>query len=100
MAKRIPSIDIVRGLVMVLMVLDHTRDLFHETSLTQQPTDLSTTSIPLFFTRWITHLCAPTFVFLSGVSAWLSSKQEQRKRTPEISLKQGHMADHPGANPC
>lgn len=72
MAKRIPSIDIVRGLVMVLMVLDHTRDLFHETSLTQQPTDLSTTSIPLFFTRWITHLCAPTFVFLSGVSAWLS----------------------------
>lgn len=57
---------------MVIMVLDHTRDLFHETSLTQQPTDLSTTTIPLFFTRWITHLCAPTFVFLSGVSAWLS----------------------------
>ena len=72
MAKRIPSIDIVRGLVMVIMVLDHTRDLFHETALTQQPTNLSTTTIPLFFTRWITHLCAPTFVFLSGVSAWLS----------------------------
>lgn len=72
MAKRIPSIDIVRGLVMVIMVLDHTRDLFHETALTQQPTDMSTTTIPLFFTRWITHLCAPTFVFLSGVSAWLS----------------------------
>lgn len=72
MAKRIPSIDIVRGLVMVLMVLDHTRDLFHEAALVQQPTDLSTTTIPLFFTRWITHLCAPTFVFLSGTSAWLS----------------------------
>lgn len=57
---------------MVIMVLDHTRDLFHETALTQQPTDLSTTTISLFFTRWVTHLCAPTFVFLSGVSAWLS----------------------------
>jgi uncharacterized membrane protein len=72
MKNRISSIDIVRGLVMVIMVIDHTRDLFHETSLTQQPTDLATTTIPLFFTRWITHLCAPTFVFLSGVSAWLS----------------------------
>ncbi len=72
MAKRIPSIDILRGLVMVIMVLDHTRDLFHETALTQQPTDLATTTIPLFFTRWVTHLCAPIFVFLSGASAWLS----------------------------
>lgn len=57
---------------MVIMVLDHTRDLFHETALSQQPTDLATTTLPLFFTRWITHLCAPTFVFLSGTSAWLS----------------------------
>lgn len=71
-----PSIDIVRGLVMVLMVLDHTRDLFHETALTQQPTDLSTTTVPLFFTRWITHLCAPVFVFLSGTSAYLSLKNK------------------------
>jgi uncharacterized membrane protein len=70
--KRISSIDIVRGLVMVLMPLDHVRDLLHTTSLTQSPTDLTTTTPVLFFTRWITHLCAPAFVFLAGASAWLS----------------------------
>lgn len=70
--KRISSIDIVRGLVMIIMALDHTRDLLHTTSMTQSPTNLATTTPILFFTRWITHLCAPTFVFLAGTSAWLS----------------------------
>ena len=74
--KRINSIDIVRGIVMILMALDHTRDLIHVSSLTQQPTDLSTTTPLLFLTRWITHLCAPTFVFLSGVSAYISFKRK------------------------
>ncbi len=74
--KRISSIDIVRGIVMVIMALDHTRDLLHITSITQQPTDLSTTTPALFFTRWITHLCAPTFVFLSGASAYISFKRK------------------------
>jgi uncharacterized membrane protein len=69
--KRIPSIDIARGLVMVIMALDHTRDYLH-IHAAQSPTDLATTTPVLFFTRWITHLCAPTFVFLSGMSAWLS----------------------------
>lgn len=72
--KRINSIDFVRGLVMIIMALDHTRDLMHVSSLTQNPTDLSTTTPTLFFTRIITHLCAPTFVFLSGVSVYLSLK--------------------------
>ncbi|MCH5715624.1 DUF1624 domain-containing protein [Niabella hibiscisoli] len=84
MAKRIPSIDILRGLVMVIMVLDHTRDLFHETALTQQPTDLATTTIPLFFTRWVTHLCAPVFVFLSGTSTWLSL--QNKKTVPKSTV--------------
>jgi len=53
---------------MIFMALDHTRDLLHITSITQQPTDLATTTPMLFFTRWITHLCAPTFVLLSGAS--------------------------------
>ena len=73
--KRIHSIDIVRGLVMIIMALDHVRDLMHETSLTQSPTDLNTTTPELFFTRWITYLCAPIFVFLSGASAYLSHKK-------------------------
>jgi uncharacterized membrane protein len=73
--KRISSIDITRGLVMVIMALDHTRDYLHIYAA-QSPTDLTTTTPVLFFTRWITHLCAPTFVFLSGMSAWLSLNGE------------------------
>lgn len=72
--KRVHSIDFLRGLVMVIMALDHTRDLLHLTAQTQDPTNLSNTTTALFLTRWITHLCAPTFVFLSGASAYLSLK--------------------------
>lgn len=75
-SSRIKSIDIVRGIVMVIMALDHIRDLIHVESLTKDPTDLDTTTPILFLTRWITHLCAPTFVFLSGVSAYLSMQRE------------------------
>lgn len=57
---------------MIIMALDHVRDIMHTTSTTQQPTDLTTTSPALFFTRLITHICAPTFVFLSGTSAFIS----------------------------
>lgn len=77
-AYRITSIDLLRGLVMIIMALDHTRDFYHVAGMTGNPLDLGTTTIPLFFTRWITHYCAPTFVFLSGLSAFLSSK----KKTP------------------
>jgi uncharacterized membrane protein len=70
--KRNNSIDFMRGLVMIIMALDHVRDLLHSTSLSQSPTDLTTTTPALFFTRWVTYLCAPTFVFLSGTSAFLS----------------------------
>ena len=70
--KRVETIDVIRGLVMVIMALDHVRDLLHIPALTQDATNLATTTVPVFLTRWITHLCAPTFVFLSGTSAYLS----------------------------
>ena len=80
--KRIESIDLLRGLVMIIMALDHTRDFFHKDAFTGDPLNPDTTTPILYFTRWVTHFCAPTFVFLSGLSAWLQSR---RKTTKELS---------------
>jgi uncharacterized membrane protein len=71
--SRVVSIDLMRGLVMVLMALDHTRDYFSNAMFS--PTDLSQTNMTYFMTRWVTHLCAPTFMFLAGVSAYLSARK-------------------------
>lgn len=89
MNKRIVSIDIVRGLVMIIMALDHVRDLMHSRSLINNPTDLATTSPALFFSRWITHLCAPTFVFLSGLSVYLQLKRKTLSETRRFLLTRG-----------
>ena len=75
---------------MVIMALDHVRDLIHVDSLTFNPTDLNTTTPFLFFTRWITHLCAPTFVFLSGTSVYFSLKSgKDLKEQKSFLLKRG-----------
>src|SRR5262245_49592092 len=70
---RLESVDLVRGAVMILMALDHVRDHLHRGSVTQDPLDLAHTTPALFLTRWITHFCAPVFVFLAGSGAFLSA---------------------------
>ncbi|MBV9575298.1 MAG: DUF1624 domain-containing protein [Gammaproteobacteria bacterium] len=72
---RLYTIDFLRGLVLILMALDHTRDFFHSVP---DPLNFSHTTATLFFTRWITHFCAPTFIFLSGMSAYLYASRPGR----------------------
>ena len=72
---RIQSIDTLRGLVMIIMAIDHTRDFLHYGAQHFSPEDLTQTNVVLFFTRWFTHFCAPVFVFLAGTSAYLSARR-------------------------
>jgi uncharacterized membrane protein len=87
--KRIESVDILRGIVMVIMALDHTRDFFHVTANTSDPLIIPSASPILFFTRWITHFCAPTFVFLSGLSIYLQSFRKTKKELSVFLIKRG-----------
>src|SRR6188474_1130414 len=81
---RIPSIDILRGLIMIVMALDHVCDFFSATPF--RPEDLTQTSVPLFFTRWITHFCAPTFIFLSGISIFLFQQRKSSRSAVSVFL--------------
>lgn len=77
---RLPSVDLLRGLVMVIMALDHTRDYVHATAMVYRPEDLAHTTAAIFFTRWITHFCAPVFVFCAGMGAFLWMERQGRTR--------------------
>ena len=85
--KRIESIDIARGIIMIIMTLDHVRDFLMLPG--PSPLDIQSTSVILFFTRWVTHFCAPTFLFLSGVSAFLAGQKRSRRQLSLFLLSRG-----------
>jgi uncharacterized membrane protein len=84
---RMESIDVVRGVIMILMALDHVRDFFGNSGL--NPTDPATTTIPLFFTRWITHFCAPVFFMLTGTGAYLSLGRKSKRELSQFLFTRG-----------
>ncbi|MEL0457086.1 heparan-alpha-glucosaminide N-acetyltransferase domain-containing protein [Flavobacteriaceae bacterium SZ-1-7] len=88
-STRIESIDILRGVVMVIMALDHVRDYFYYGSFFNDPTDLETTTPILFFTRFITHYCAPVFVFLAGTSAFLYGSKKTKSELFKFLFTRG-----------
>lgn len=81
--NRIESVDLLKGVVMVLMAIDHTRDYFYQAPNLFDLTDPAHATIPVYFNRWITHFCAPIFSFLAGISAFMVG---QRKSKYELSL--------------
>src|SRR5260370_30247943 len=83
--NRLSEIDITRGFVMVLMALDHTSDFFGDHSI--DALYVANTNVPLFFARWLTHLCAPTFVFLAGIRIALSRAKEPRLPLGQLALR-------------
>ena len=85
--RRLDHVDLLRGLVMVIMVLDHVRAYF--TEIRFDPTDLSRTDAALFATRWITHYCAPAFVFLAGASAWIAGTRRTHGELARFLLSRG-----------
>lgn len=87
--KRIESIDLLRGIVIIIMALDHVRDYFNADNFLFDPTDLTHTNGALFFTRWITDFCAPVFMFLAGTSAFLVGERKTKKELCLFLLKRG-----------
>lgn len=88
-AKRIQTLDILKGAVIIFMALDHTRDYFHASSFLFDPADPEKSNLFLFFTRWITHYCAPAFSFLAGISAFLVGRRKSKPELTSFLLKRG-----------
>jgi uncharacterized membrane protein len=87
--SRNSAVDAWRGLVMIIMALDHTREFFHAGAMNFQPEDLSRTTVAIFFTRWITHLCAPVFFFTTGLGAYLWRVRGHTQSQTAFLIKRG-----------
>jgi len=87
--KRIDSLDILKGIIIVLMSLDHFRDYFHSEAFFFNPTDPENTNAITFFIRWVTHYCAPIFAFLAGVSAYIVGNKYNKKYLSKFLLTRG-----------
>lgn len=85
--QRLESVDVVRGIIMILMALDHVRDYVGD--LAASPTNLAVTTVPLFFTRWITNFCAPVFFLLTGTGAYLALRRRTRRGLSRFLLTRG-----------
>jgi len=86
---RIESLDLLKGLVIVIMAIDHVRDYFHNSSYLFDPTDPTLTTIPLFLTRFLTNFCAPAFSFLAGLSAFIIGRRKTKAKLFSFLLKRG-----------
>ncbi len=87
--NRITSIDFLRGTIMIIMALDHVRDYLFFGSFYFDPLDFTKTTGAIFFTRWITHFCAPIFLLLTGTSAYLVGQRKSKKELSAFLLKRG-----------
>ena len=85
--RRVESVDLLRGFVMIVMALDHVRDFFGGTGVS--PTNLATTTAPLFFTRWVTHICAPVFFLLTGTGAYFAMRRRSASGLARFLLTRG-----------
>ena len=84
--ERLESVDVVRGVIMILMALDHVRDYL---GTADNPTNVAKASAALFFTRWITHFCAPVFFLLTGTGAYLSLARKSRAELSRFLVTRG-----------
>ncbi len=88
-SNRIQTIDLLKGLAMVIMALDHVRDYFHYSAFFFDPSDPSQSTLPIFFTRFITNFCAPTFSFLAGTSAYMVGRRKSANELSYFLVKRG-----------
>ena len=87
--QRIYTIDLLRGIIMVIMALDHARDFIHYDAFMHDPLDVQTTHLSLYLTRWVTHFCAPIFIFLSGLSIYLQGMRKSKSALSSFLFKRG-----------